>query len=269
MINLSYLFSKLDIDRNSNIILTSNLLSLIKTSQSKDIYEIGNDILSEIVEFFKDKGTVVIPSFNWDFCKGKIYDYNKSPSQVGSLANLALKNPNFKRTYHAIYSFLTYGALSNELIKNESIDSFSEDSVINYLYIKRFKHIYINLEIEDGFFFVHLAEQKNKVDYRFIKKFDGKYIDKDGLKKNKVFSMYVRKNESSKWHIKRTNKVVYTAICNSFEKRLSKENAFISYEKNSIKIKSVDVFKAVNLMSNSISKNGCLVFPRIRHRKLI
>ena len=36
-------------------------------------------------------GTIFIPTYNWDFCKGKTFHYKKTRSQSGSLGNIALK----------------------------------------------------------------------------------------------------------------------------------------------------------------------------------
>ena len=261
---LSEIFYKLKINYKSNIILTSNLLSLIKINNTKNLSLIGNQLLDELVEYFHNKGTVIIPSFNWDFCHGRKFEISRTSSQVGSLANLALKNNNFRRTHHAIYSFLVYGKLTNDLLNIKTKDAFSNKSIMSYLYNKKFKQIFLNLEIEDGFFLVHLAEQMVGVDYRYIKNFIGNYIDYEGHESEKTFSFYVRKNESLKWKIVNDGRSVSTAICNSFENRLNNIGAFKIYEKGAIKAKCVDVYKAVNLMKDSLNNNGCIVYPRKR-----
>lgn len=255
---------KINVQQNSNICLTTNILNLIKFDRNKSIEELGNNLIDILIDYIGDYGTIVIPAFNWDFCNKKIFDKKFSISQVGSFANIALKREDFKRTHHAIYSFLVYGKLTEELISNNSFDAFSNDSLINLLYLKKFKQVFINTNLQDGFFFVHLAEQKVGVDYRFIKTFSGTYIDEKGTKKKQKFSMYVRKDKSKKWFIPYTGKKVNTGICESFIKKLIAKRAYKSFKNNLVNMQSVDIYEAVSLLENSIITNECLVYPKYK-----
>lgn len=264
MINVKSYLENLNINKNSNVCITSNILSLIKIDRDKSIIELGNLLLGELLDYFGESGTIVIPSFNWDFCNKNKYNILKSPSQVGSLGNIALKNKYFRRTNHPIYSFLTHGKLSNKILENKSKDAFSKNSLIHFLYENNFIQIFIDTKIQDGFYFVHLAEQNIGVDYRFIKNFKGIYTDNLSQDTELEYSMYVRKDASLRWNIKYTGKKVNTAICESFKTKLIDINAYNSYIMNSIEFQSVEIFKAVNLMEKSIKNNSCLVFPRIK-----
>ena len=55
-----------------------------------------------------EKRNILFPTFNWDFCKGKSFNYNNTRSMTGSLSNVALKRPDFKRSKNPIYSFAVW-----------------------------------------------------------------------------------------------------------------------------------------------------------------
>ena len=72
-------------------------------------------------------GTLVVPTYNYDFAKGKTFFYDKANSQVGELSNFFLKEYNSKRTLDPIFSHALrgrlkknfyYQKLTNVLVKN-------------------------------------------------------------------------------------------------------------------------------------------------------
>ena len=57
------------------------------------------------------------------------------------------------------------------------------------------KNLFIDIDYKDSLTFVHVAEQKIGVSYRYLKKFSANYIDELQNKKLVDCSMYVRKEE--------------------------------------------------------------------------
>ena len=84
--------------------------------------------LNHFIDLLTDKigptGTLLFPTYNWDFCKGKTFDYYKTPSKTGSLGNVALKHAGFKRTRHPIYSFAVWGKDQDYLCSLKNVHSF-------------------------------------------------------------------------------------------------------------------------------------------------
>ena len=64
----------------------------------------------------------------------KIFDYKKTPSNCGSLSNIALQRSDFKRTKHPIHSFAVFGKHKNYLCNLENKSSWGEDSPFKFLY---------------------------------------------------------------------------------------------------------------------------------------
>ena len=56
-----------------------------------------------------ESGTLIVPTYNWDFCNGKPYIHEKTRSQVGMFTNNILFDDRSIRSFHPIYSFAAIG----------------------------------------------------------------------------------------------------------------------------------------------------------------
>ncbi len=134
-------------------------------------------------------GTLVVPTFNWDFCKGKPYSHEKSISQVGIFTNYILWDNTSYRSFHPIYSFAAIGPDAKNICDNISKSSFGKGSVFHKLHKLSAKIVHFNLS--EIYTFLHYIEQSIGVDYRFLKYFKGK-VEKDGIEWEDSFDFYVR-----------------------------------------------------------------------------
>ena len=139
------------------------------------------------------------PTFNWDFCKGKTFNYYNTPSRTGSLGKIALKRHEFTRTANPIYSFAVTGKDKESICNLKHDNCYGLNSPFGYLIKKNGKNLFIDLKYKlpsginsGGFIFHHVAEQLAKVDYRYFKKFKGFYIDKNKKKKLITIKYFVR-----------------------------------------------------------------------------
>ena len=153
-----------------------------------------NLIIDMLLEKISSRGTLLFPTFNWDFCKWKDFNYKKTKSLCGALSNIALRRSDFTRTKNPIYSFAVAGKDKKIVCNMELMDCFSMDSPFGYLIKNKAKNLFINLHYRfGGFPFVHLVEQELNVNYRYKKYFKSSYIDNLGNKKKATYSMFVRK----------------------------------------------------------------------------
>ena len=97
-------FKNLDIKKNDKILVSSDILPFLVNSNISP-KELANQIIDELINIVGKKGTILFPTYNWDFCKGKVFDYNKTTSSSGALGNVALRRAEFSRTINPIYSF--------------------------------------------------------------------------------------------------------------------------------------------------------------------
>ncbi len=187
------------------------IVQQIKQIQKRDILYIVSDIfeLSKIArehgeifdrEYFLDTlmeaigtdGTLMIPTFNWDFCKGITFDYKKTRCKTGALGTAALKNGKYIRTKHPIYSFAVRGKMAMKLYDIDPQNSFGKGSCFDFMCQNQAKALVIGLPAMKGMTFLHHAEQMIGVPFRYHKYFTAGYTDKDGRTEQRTYSMYVR-----------------------------------------------------------------------------
>lgn len=148
--------------------------------------------LDTLMDVVGAEGTLMIPTFNWDFCEGIPFDYKKTRCKTGALGVAALNSKKYVRTKHPIYSFAVRGKRAMELYEMDPQNSFGEGSCFDFMYQNDAKALVIGLPAMKGLTFLHHAEQVVGVPFRYQKNFTGDYIDWEGKKSQKTYSMYVR-----------------------------------------------------------------------------
>ena len=91
------------------ILLSSNLMKTIFYAKKYEKEFNYNKFIDSFLEVIGTNGTLLIPSYNWDFCKGIAFDYKNTISKTGILADEAVKRSDFKRTKHPLYSHIVWG----------------------------------------------------------------------------------------------------------------------------------------------------------------
>jgi aminoglycoside N3'-acetyltransferase len=133
------------------------------------------------------KDNLIIPSFNYDFPKAKIYDPLKTLSQVGSLSNHIIENNLLKRTTTPIFSFLTN---IPELL-TENYSPFSIGSLFDRLHEMDGTIIFYGAKIDSCTYLHFIEEQFGPPLYRYQKEFTGKIIN-NGLTREVKVEFHVR-----------------------------------------------------------------------------
>tara|TARA_Y100000992_G_scaffold199449_1_gene135842 strand:+ start:2369 stop:3151 length:783 start_codon:yes stop_codon:yes gene_type:complete len=205
--NLSLFLNKLKIREGDKIVITSDILKLLIKSRAKKIKFDPNEFIDIIKKKIGKQGTLLIPTFNWDFFKGKIFYSNKTLSQSGALGNIALRRKDFSRTFNPVYSFAVTGKDKKKLCSQRHINCFSLNSPFGYLIKNKGKNLFVDLHqrVSDetklnGFPFHHVVEQAVGVPYRFIKEFNG-YLVNNKKKKEKILIKFYARNLKFKYNV--------------------------------------------------------------------
>lgn len=152
-----------------------------------------NELIDLLYNAVGNDGTLVIPTFTWDFCSGKTFDWRTTEGKVGLLGNVALRRNDFKRTKHPLYSFMVKGKYQKVLCDMNNTDSFGADSPFAFFDEHQAKTLLFGITLQEGYTFAHYVEQLGKPPYRYIKNFTAPYIDENGIEENRTYSMFVRK----------------------------------------------------------------------------
>ena len=180
------------IEKGDILDVASDLLSILVYCRKYKLKFDANRLLDVLQEMVGEDGTIMIRAFSWDFCKGKTFDMQNTPSQVGSLGNIAMKRGDFQRTQHPIYSWLVWGKYQQELCLLENVASFGKGTPFDFLYHHQGKQLSIGNMESLAITHIHHAEKMGEVWYRTEKVFKADYIGKDGQKEEREYTMYVR-----------------------------------------------------------------------------
>ena len=101
MNELEVFLKKFKIKKGDKILVSSDILRLLVQSRRKKINFNPNDLIDLLKDKVGEDGNVFIPTFNWDFFKGKVFNSTKTVSQSGSLGNVALKKKRFFKNFQS------------------------------------------------------------------------------------------------------------------------------------------------------------------------
>lgn len=196
-------FEDLGIRKGDILYVSSNIMRPIKQAQTdldfkdkegRNIF--FNKLIDTLIDIVSERGTILFPMENFDFCKGERYEAKVTKSTVGSLNNFVLENrTDFRRTRHPLYSFMVWGKDADYLVNLDNQESFGENSPFAYLDNNNARQLALDVDMAKGMTFFHYVEQQCKVPYRYHKVFLGEYTDWNGNTEIRAYSQFVRKLE--------------------------------------------------------------------------
>jgi aminoglycoside 3-N-acetyltransferase len=252
MIDFEKVFSDLEIKKGDNILINSDIKKiLIHYKQIKKKFD-PNLILDGLLNIISKNGTLLLPTFNWDFCSDKEFDYLKTPSRSGSLTKIALSREDFTRTQNPIYSFAVHGEGKNFLTKLEHKNCFDLNSPFGFLLKNKGKNLFIDIDYKESLTFVHVAEQHIGVNYRYLKKFNSNYIDENNKKSLSDCTMYVRNDDF--------NGITY--IDKKMDKILEENKAIKKVKIKNILFTIIDLPIAYQIMLDDLKKDSKIIYPK-------
>jgi len=186
--NLLEILRKVGIEKSDTICVHSDLVKLGKpATNSKN--EFLERIMESLIESVGSTGTIIMPTFTYSFCKGEVYDVEKTPSTVGILTEYFRKMQQVKRTKDAIFSHAVYGK-DQEYYLDIGNDCFGKKSIYEKMHQKNAKLVLLGTRTKE-FTFFHYIEQSIGVPYRFTKRFKGEIREKTTVS-DSYFDYYVR-----------------------------------------------------------------------------
>jgi len=149
-------------------------------------------VIDSFLEVLGTEGTLIMPTFNFDFCKGEPWDVRNTPSHMGAMTNMVRTHPDARRVFHPIYSFAILGKYAEFLTQERYKSSYGSNSLFAKLRQLDGKIMVIGLRYTDSMTFFHHVEEMEGVDYRYMKEFTGMVTNEDGNAYEDTFTMLVR-----------------------------------------------------------------------------
>lgn len=192
------IFKNSAIKKNDVVLLHSNIKPLYKYLLKHKYNFKLKDVSNCIIEYFDNKGVLIIPTFNFDFCKGKPFHATETQSTMGVLSEEFRKILIRNRTWHPVYSFILYGNFPKEILLKKNYKAFGDEPVFNFLNENNGKIAILDLPDQNSMTFYHFVEDKLNVNWRYHKEFYADYYNFDNqIIKNEKASIFVRKIEKN------------------------------------------------------------------------
>ena len=148
-------------------------------------------VIDALRSILTEEGTLIVPTFNYDFCNGKPFDVKKTPSKMGIISELVRTNSNSKRTLDPVFSFTILGKHRDYLANLRNDHSFGPNSIFAKLRELDAKIMIIGLAYNESMTFFHHIEETQGCDYRYFKEFRGSITDYDDEQDGKIV-LFVR-----------------------------------------------------------------------------
>lgn len=191
-LTLQEIIEMLDIKTGQPLMISSDITKLWAEYRKTKTKFVPQEFIELLQKKVTKDGTLIFPTYSWDFCHGEGFDYYKTIPRTGGLGRVSLSMPGFRRTQHPIYSFAVWGKDADKLCKMNNISSFGNDSPFSYFNEQAVDHLMIGIPFTKGFTFAHYVEELIGVPYRYLKDFEGKYVDDKGVESIRTYSMNVR-----------------------------------------------------------------------------
>ncbi len=157
--------------------------------KSEHLYDV---ILDGFVRAVGEQGTIVMPTFSFEFCDRAFFDPKSSDTYCGRLSTAFLRRNDVCRTwYPPIHTVAVVGTHKQHLLSLRPTTGFSAGSAFDWMVSMPTLICLFGVSVADGMAHIHWLEEKFRVGYRKLRKFTG-VVRIDGSDIRQTFSRYVR-----------------------------------------------------------------------------
>lgn len=182
--------SALGIKHGDCIFIHSALKSVGRLVPSSGINGLDS-LLNILLDVVGEGGTIVVPTFNFAFCRGERFDRNKTPCDgMGVFSEYVRNHTRAYRSNHPFHSVAAIGGNAKAITDSVGFSEFSDGSFFDALLKLDCKILFYGINFVETF--VHMAEERAKVPYRSWKTFTGEVVN-DGVVESVKVNFYARK----------------------------------------------------------------------------
>lgn len=204
--------------KKGDVVLVHNALFSFGIPRDVPLKELPAVVYMRLREVIGETGTVAVPTFNFDFCKGIPFDLKTTPSKnMGVFSEFIRTMPNSLRSKHPMQSIAAVGPLADDIVNGNPQSAFGENGAFDVLLKNNAKILLLGADYNAASF-VHMVEEQNQVPYRYWKSFTAPYTGNGALNEERTYQMYVRDLDTDpvlnmNWieDILKTKKILQTA----------------------------------------------------------
>ncbi|QCX38813.1 AAC(3) family N-acetyltransferase [Aureibaculum algae] len=183
--------------QKGDVVLVHNSLFSFGIPSDLTLKELSESIYEQLRKIIGDEGTIAVPTFNFDYCKGATFNSAKTPSKnMGVFSEYVRLLPESKRSKHPMQSISAVGPIADLITKGDPQSAFGENGAFDMLLQINAKIVLLGTDYNAASF-IHLVEERNKVPYRYWKPFSAPYVINDNVQEQRSYKMYVRDLETN------------------------------------------------------------------------
>lgn len=180
------------VSKGDTLLLHSNIKRTLVRFRRQGVKLMPEHVLESFKRSLGEDGTLLLPTFNFNFPTTQRFDIRNTPSQMGALTEVGRLSPDSIRTGHPIYSFAVLGRNVAIFRNLDNLSGYGADSPFALLKKLDGKLASLDLDDQNSMTFYHHVEEMNAVAYRYFKDFRGTYIDNHGRAFEKTYKLFVR-----------------------------------------------------------------------------
>ena len=179
--------------QTSEIVLTHSSLMHLGYYQDENYPDVCYALEESFRRIIGDKGTIVVPTFNFGFCRGETFDIDHTRSdKMGVFSEYIRNHPEAIRSKHPMQSIAALGGFSADICEPDTYSCFAVNGPISKMIDAKAKLVLIGASFQAASL-IHFVEERLNVPYRYFKKFSGLYVnEKARVHETREYSMFVR-----------------------------------------------------------------------------
>jgi len=150
------------------------------------------DALCTVLGIGSGTGTLVVPTFNFGFAHGQVFDQAFTPAEeMGIFPEYVRQQPGVLRSPHPMQSVAAVGRYAADLTARDTSSAFDPGSAFDRMLELDFKLLLLGADIRFTSM-VHYAEQRMRVPYRYWKEFTGEVRLTGQPPQIRIYRMFAR-----------------------------------------------------------------------------
>ena len=150
------------------------------------------DALCAVLGIGEGIGTLVMPTFNFGFARGELFDQATTPAEeMGVFPEYVRQQPGVLRSPHPMQSIAALGHHAEDLCNRDTSSAFDPGSTFERMIELDFKLLLLGADVRVTSL-VHFPEQRMKVPYRYWKEFTGQVRLIGKLPEIRTYRMFAR-----------------------------------------------------------------------------
>lgn len=181
---------RMSLPAGATVIVHGSLLRLGRVANIP-LSENAEAVVDCLLEYLGEAGTLVVPAFNFGFCRGEAFDRWQTPSaNMGTVAEVVRLRTGSLRSRHPMQSVAAIGRQAHYICDDEPDTAFTPGSAFARL-LEQDAHVLLLGSDFQAPSVLHRAEELVEVPYRYYKEFCGEYIDRE-VRERRCYRMFVR-----------------------------------------------------------------------------